>query len=58
MAEGWLGEDFERIALGLEPFEGGREGCAEFVDAFQGVVEGDDGTIAGVALDVVEDVVG
>ena len=49
---------FEGVALGLEPFDGCREGCAELVDTFQGVVEGDDAAVTGVALDIVQHVVG
>ena len=46
------------VSLCLQPFDGAGQGGAEFVDAFQRVVEGDDGAVAGIAADIVIDVVG
>ena len=60
MSTPWLVgiEESELIALRLEPFDGLGQGGLEFVDALEGVVKGDDGAVAGVALHVVDDFVG
>lgn len=42
----------EVVALGNQPFEGGHEDGLQFLDAAQAVMEGDDGTVAGIALHV------
>ena len=54
----FLFKDLEVVALFAEPFDALGEGGAEFVDGFKGVVEGDDAAVAGVALHVVDDVLG
>jgi len=50
-------EDLEGIALLLEPLDAARQGGLELVDAAQGVVEGDDGAVAGVLAHIVEHLV-
>ena len=54
----FLFKDLELVALFAEPLDAFGEGGTEFVDGFKGVVEGDDAAVAGVALHVVDDVVG
>ena len=54
----FFSDGLKLISLCLQPFDGAGQGGAEFVDAFQGVVEGDDGAVAGIAADIVIDVVG
>lgn len=53
-----FGENFELVALTLQPFDATRQYDFEFVDAAKGVVEGDDGTVARVSLDVFQHVFG
>ena len=53
-----LGEGLEGVALVLEPLERRGEGGAQFVDALQRVVEGDDGAIARVPLYIIDDILG
>ena len=55
---GRLHKCLELIALLLEPFDGAGQGRMEFVDALQRVVESDDATVAGIATNVLVDVVG
>ena len=46
-------EQFELVALVFKPLQRFRQGCPELVDALERVVEGDDGTVAGITLHVV-----
>ena len=50
--------DLKLIALLLEIAEGGWEGVAQFLDGLEGVMEGDDGTVAGVEHHVAQNVEG
>lgn len=47
----------ELIALLLQPFDAAWQCCAQFVDAAQRVVEGDDGAVAHVTFDIFEDII-
>ena len=51
-------EHLEGVTLLCEPLEALGQSGVKLVDGFQGIVEGDDGAVADVALDVVDDVVG
>ena len=50
-----LVKDLEGIALLLEPLDATWQYLLEFVDATEGIMEGDDGTVAGVAFHVLKD---
>ena len=47
-------ENLELVAILLQPLDGFGQREMEFVDTFEGIVEGDDGTIAGIAPHIVE----
>ena len=46
----------EGVSLALQPFYGAREGVEDFVEAFDGVVEGDDAAWAGQVANIAEDI--
>ena len=48
----------ETIALFAQPFERRGQGCSQFVDALQRVVEGDDGAVARVVFHIVDHIFG
>ena len=52
-----LVENLEFVALAFEPFKTARESRLEFVDALQGVVERDDGAVAGIEFHILHHVV-